>query len=283
MNTSGYSVDYQERMNRVAAYIHDHLDDDLDLLKLADVACLSPFHWHRIYHAFHGETIAATVKRLRLHRAAGYLVDSEMTVEKIAKKTGYGSLQSFTRIFKGVYGMPPAQYRRQGSHTQYQPVTREGSSIMHDVSVKTVPAISVAAMDHAGSYMAIDRAFGALAGWLGARNLFSPPVRSFGIFYDDPDTVPEDELRSKACFTVDGPIPDEPPVAAAEVAGGRYAILRHKGPYGDLKASYAWLYGEWLVKSGEEAADAPPFEEYLNDPRETPPTELLTDIYLPLK
>ncbi len=283
MNSFGYGTDYQERMNLVATYIHDHLDDELDLLKLAEVACLSPFHWHRIYHAFHGETIAATVKRLRLHRAAGYLVNSEMTVEEIAKKSGYGSLQSFTRIFKGVYGRPPAQYRYHGSHTQYQPVTRKGSSIMHDVSVKTVPAMKVAAMDHLGSYLAIDKAFGALAGWLGARNLISPQTRIFGIFYDDPDAVPEDKLRSKACFSVEGPIPDEPPVAATEIAGGRYAVLRHKGPYADMKVSYAWLYGDWLLKSGEKAADAPCFEEYLNDPRKTPPTELLTDIYLPLK
>ena len=223
------------------------------------------------------------MKRLRLHRVAGYLVNSDMTVEKIARKTGYGSLQSFTRIFKTAYGMPPAQYRRQGSHTHYQQVTREGSSTMHDVSVKTVAAMSVAAMDHAGSCMTIDKSFGALAGWLGTRNLISPQTRIFGIFYDDPDTVPEDKLRSRACFSVDGDIAEEPPVMATEIAGGRYAVLRHKGPYADLKASYAWLYGDWLLKSEEEAANAPCFEEYLNDPRETPPTELLTDIYLPLK
>lgn len=276
-------MDYQVRMNRVAAYISDHLDDELDLMKLAEVACLSPYHWHRIYHAMHGETIATTVKRLRLHRAAGYLVNGDMTVEKIAKKTGYGSLQSFTRIFGAVYGMPPAQYRKHGSHTQYQPVTKEGSSIMHNVDVKTVPAMSVAAMDHVGSYMAIGTAFGALAGWLGARNLFSAKARSFGVFYDDPDAVPEDKLRSKACFSVEENIPDEPPVATAKIGGGRYAVLRHKGPYAELKASYAWLYGSWLVKSAEEAADAPCFEEYLNDPRETAPAELLTDIHLPLK
>ncbi len=49
-----------------------------------------------------------------------------------------------------------------------------------------------------------------------------------------------------------------------------------------MPAAYRWLFAEWLVKSGREPADAPCFEEYLNDPRETPPTELLTDIFLPL-
>jgi AraC family transcriptional regulator len=48
-------------------------------------------------------------------------------------------------------------------------------------------------------------------------------------------------------------------------------------------AAYDWLYGQWLPSSGREAADAPVFEDYLNSPRDTLPTELRTDIYLPLK
>lgn len=58
-------AEYGERMDRVTAYVFDHLDDALDLNRLAEVACLSPYHWHRIYHAMRGETIAATVRRLR--------------------------------------------------------------------------------------------------------------------------------------------------------------------------------------------------------------------------
>ena len=49
-----------------------------------------------------------------------------------------------------------------------------------------------------------------------------------------------------------------------------------------MRAAYQWLYGDWLLRSGREPADAPVFEEYLNSPRDTAPTELLSDIYLPL-
>ena len=62
----------------------------------------------------------------------------------------------------------------------------------------------------------------------------------------------------------------------AEIREGVYAVLRHKGPYSDMRAAYDWLFGEWLVRSGREPADAPVFEEYLNNPRDTPPTELRT-------
>ena len=52
-----------------------------------------------------------------------------------------------------------------------------------------------------------------------------------------------------------------------EVPGGRHAVLHHRGPYAELNKAYRWLYREWLPKSGEQCADRPIFEEYLNNPR----------------
>ena len=280
---SKHWTNYEERLGRVTAYIHDHLDEEMDLNKLADIACLSPYHWHRVYHALLGETLAATVKRLRLHRAAGYLAQTSMPIEAVAEKSGYKNLQSFTRIFRSVYGLPPAQYRKNGSHSRFQTQKRERSLAMYDVSIRTVPGMTVLTVDHAGSYMQIGEAFAALYGWLAARSLIESGMRSVGIYYDDPAAVPEEQLRSKAGVVKNGESPVEAPVAYTEIAAGAYAVLRHKEPYADMRAAYQWLYGEWLVQSGREAADAPVFEEYLNNPREVVPTELLTDIYLPLR
>ena len=91
--------------------MHAHLDEPLDLMTLADIAHLSPHHWHRVYHALCGETMAATVKRLRLHRAAGWLANTGLPVDQVARRSGYPNPQSFTRLFKEVYGLPPARYR----------------------------------------------------------------------------------------------------------------------------------------------------------------------------
>ncbi len=66
---------YEARINRVTAYIYEHLDEPLDLERLADVAAMSPWHWHRVYSAMRGETVAATVRRLRLMRAANELAN----------------------------------------------------------------------------------------------------------------------------------------------------------------------------------------------------------------
>ncbi|MEP6494296.1 MAG: AraC family transcriptional regulator [bacterium] len=274
--------DYEDRIGRVIAHVFDHLDDELDLNRLADIACLSPHHWHRVYTAMRGETIAATVKRLRLDRAAAHLAHTMMSVEAIAKRCGYPNVQSFTRIFKSVYGMPPATYRKRGTHSHFLPTANGRLDLMYSVTIKTIAPMTAVTIEHIGPYMEINRAFDRLFGWISSKELFAPDLRSFAIFYDDVSTTPAAKLRSRAGVVTARQLPVEAPFERTPIAGGDYAVLRHKGPYADMKAAYEWLYGQWLPQSGREPGKAPNLEEYLNSPRDTPPTELLTDIYLPL-
>ena len=84
MNERATRTDYADRLERVFRWLADHLDDTLDLARLADVACLSPYHFHRVYRAMQGETAADTVRRLRLHRAAVDLITGELPVARRA-------------------------------------------------------------------------------------------------------------------------------------------------------------------------------------------------------
>src|SRR5262245_61996881 len=179
-------IDYQERLNRVIGFIHDHLDEEIDLNRLADVACLSPYHWHRIYHAMNGETIATTVRRIRLHRAAGFLANTAMPIEAIAERSGYGGVAAFTRAFTADYGIPPAQYRKEGAHSKFRAQMSAEKGDAFGVTIREVATLRLAAFDHVGSYMQIDRAFGPLFGWFAARGLLNAATRSIGVYYDDP-------------------------------------------------------------------------------------------------
>lgn len=277
------SESYAKRLTRVSAYIHDHLDEELTIAVLADIACLSPYHWHRIYHGYFGETVAATVKRLRLQRAAASLAHTDKPVSEIASRAGYDSQASFTRAFSTAFGLPPAKYREVGSHSVFKSPAPQDVQAMYDVAVTQVPATTLIAVDHRGSYMSIGKSFDLLFATLASRNLIRPGLRMIGVYFDDPTSVPEAELRSQAGVAVAEPLSVEAPLLMTQVHGGDYAILKYKGPYGDMRAAYDWLFGQWLPASGREAADAPVFEEYLNSPRDTSPTELRTDICLPLK
>ncbi|MGO7426054.1 GyrI-like domain-containing protein, partial [Rhizobium ruizarguesonis] len=134
-----------------------------------------------------------------LFGAAGEIVGTELAVSEIAKRSGYPNLQSFNRIFKSVYGMPPARYRREGSHTAYEPSPNGKTKVMLDVTIREIAPIELIGVAHTGSYMQIDKAFETLFGTLYARGLAKPDMRMIGVYLDDPDIVPEEKLRSIAC------------------------------------------------------------------------------------
>jgi AraC family transcriptional regulator len=275
---------FEQRMRRVIDHVHAHLDEPLDLIRLADLAHLSPHHWHRVYQALYGETLAATVKRLRLHRAAGWLANTSDPVDAIARRAGYPNLQSFTRIFKDSYGLPPARYRAAGQHAAFVGPDRVPGAAAHPVTIETLPALDVIAFDHVGPYMQIGQSFDALFGRVAALGLMRPGVRMLARFFDDPTLVAEPALRAQACVAgcaVDAALP--PPLQCLTLPAHECAVLVHTGPYATMGAAYRWLFGDWLVASGREPADAPVIEAYMNSPRDAAPADLVTHIRLPLR
>ena len=283
---------YAKRIERVVNYLIDHLDGDVDLHRLAEEAFLSPYHFHRVYHGMTGETVAETVRRLRLHRAAVKLISSDIAINTLATEAGYGSVQAFNRAFREGYGTPPAAYRaaqtRQAQDADLrkrQPVSSpsSGEKDMFHVTIKAASPQRVAALRHEGDYMNIGNAFERLNIWAAGQGLLGGGARWFGIYYDDPSAKPAGELRSDACLAIPAEVTPSAEYRVLQTPGGRCAVLVYKGPYSNLEKPYKWLFGEWLPQSGEEPGDQPCFEEYLNDARSIPPAELLTAIYVPLK
>jgi AraC family transcriptional regulator len=274
---------YEPRMQRVIAHVHDHLDAPLDLNALAGLACLSPHHWHRIYHAMYGETLAHTVKRLRLHRAAGQLACSAAPVAEVARAAGYPSVPSFNRTFKSAYGLPPARFRAEGQHRDFDLRPATAHTPAFDVAVGHTDALPVLAMEHRGSYMAIGRTFDLLLARLAAAGLARPGMRMLTLYFDDPDLVPEVALRAQAAVAGFAEPTADCGLLRVTLPAAACATLTHTGPYSSMKAAYRWLLGDWLVHSGFEPASGPVVEEYLNSPRDTAPNDLRTLIQLPLQ
>ncbi|MCO6186362.1 GyrI-like domain-containing protein [Rhizobium sp. L1K21] len=274
---------YQDRLSRVTDYIYAHLDEELNFEQLADVACLSPWHWHRVYRGVFGETVTSTVRRLRLHRAAGQLANTDLPVAEVAKRASYPNVQSFTRVFKAQLGMAPAAYRAGGSHTKFEQKFSIGDEKLYDVAFKKSGDIRLAGIAHQGDYMEVGKAFETLLGLVYSQNRFQPGMQMAGMYFDDPDIVPVDKLRSMACLTVPESFEVTAPLQETRLTAGLYAILTHKGPYADMPKAYRWFFGDWLATSEKELADKPSFELYLNNPREVAPSELLTEIWMPLE
>lgn len=283
MRISKAQEGYEARMNRVIDHLYAHLEDDIRFDDLAEIACLSPYHWHRIYAAMRGETITATIRRLRLARAAERLANSDMDIQAIAERARYSSADAFGRAFREAYGRSPAAYRATGSHAAFKAASLAADGAGFPIVIEEIDPIRCASSAHRGAYMQIDHAMGRLFTALAAQHILTPDQRMLAVFYDDPDLVPLENLRSRACSPVADDVALAPPIEEMVVRGGRYARLRYRGPYADMKGAYRWLLGVWLPQSGHEPEDAPIFEAYLNSPQQVAPTELVTDIHLPLR
>ena len=154
---------------------------------------------------------------------------------------------------------------------------------MYPVTLRTHPARRLAAMPHKGPYPEIGRAFEKLGATVAARGFYGRFGQMVGVYYDSPADVPAADLRSHAGLDSPADLPIDPPLEEVTLPAGRHAVLTFKGPYAGLPAAYDQLFALWLPGSGEEAADSPMFEVYLNSPMDTAPEDLLTEICLPLK
>lgn len=80
---------------------------------------------------------------------------------------------------------------------------------------------------------------------------------------------------------VSKPLPEKGEVKPGEFPGGKYATCMYTGPYTEIGPAYEVLT-RWVHEKGYEPTGES-YERYLNDPTQTPPEKLLTEILYPLK
>ena len=100
------------RLRRVLAYIEEHLAEDITVADLANVACLSIFHFTRAFAATMGVPPHRYVSQRRLESAKAMIATGRASLSEIALDCRFSSQSSFTRAFRRATGMTPAEYRR---------------------------------------------------------------------------------------------------------------------------------------------------------------------------
>lgn len=281
--------DYRERINRVIFHIEGRLGEALNLEDLAKVACFSPYHFHRIFAAFTGEPLAAFIRRLRLERAAQQLLHLDATVTEIALDAGYETAAAFTRAFSAYFGAAPTVYRERNQPSsmlgaKLLPLTKEEEGSSMTPEIRNTDPIPVLFVRKTGPYyQSAGQAFDVLCQFAGARGLLGPSARVIGISHDDPHVTDESKFRYDACVTVDRDVSPEGEVGKKTIAGGRYAVFLHAGPYEQFQQTYDQILKSWLPGSGERLRDEPCFEVYLNSPDQVKPEALRTEIWLPIQ
>jgi len=294
--------DYQARILRVLLRIEGDLDHPWTLDELAGIASFSKYHFHRLFTALVGETVASYLRRVRLERAAGRLADTRRSIAEIGREAGYANPEVFTRAFVRRFELTPSQFRQIARDPRASDAAPSGSaaervaarwraatpdSAHAAAAVETVhmPAVRCAFVRATGDYARSGpEAWGRLAVWARSRNI---PVRArkrFSVGHDDPAVASSERLRLDACFEIAEGEADERPgyVGVADIPGGEYARLEHAGSIDRISESFARIYGLWLPESGREPAPCPPLIEHFDAAFPLgPPTA--TAVLLPLR
>ena len=100
------------RVALATSYLHANLERRVSIAEAARAAALSPFHFHRLFAAFHGTTPHRYLTRLRLERARALLRATDAPVLDVALSCGFESLGSFTSLFTRTFGVPPRTFAR---------------------------------------------------------------------------------------------------------------------------------------------------------------------------
>jgi AraC-like DNA-binding protein len=105
--------DLFRRLCRSRDYLAAGLDQPMRLADAAREACLSPYHYHRLFTQTFGETPHEFLTRVRIDRAKRLLARDQLSVTDVCFAVGYESLGSFSTRFRSLVGRSPSDYQRQ--------------------------------------------------------------------------------------------------------------------------------------------------------------------------
>ena len=275
--------DYVQRINKVVAYINNHLDETLDLKTLANEAALSDFHFHRIFKALKNEAIGGYITRLRLEATARLLRYTALTIEEIAFNIGYETPASLSKAFKKQYGISPTEYR-----TNKDTYIMKKEIINPDLALKAPKVVTLEPKNLiyvalTGAYGSLDyaKAYEQLWAVIKAQKLFTKGIESICISYDDPKITEGSLQRSDVCLAIHKSATPQEEVSCKTLAGGKYAVFFYQGCYENLSQVYDTAV-RWVIDHQYTLREEPFFEKYLNDARRTPKEKLKTEIYIPI-
>ena len=311
--------EYRGRVNRVLDYIETNLDRNFSVEELAKVAGFSTYHFHRLFSAIVGETLFQFIQRVRLERAAAWLLTNpRRSVTEIALDCGFSGPPAFSRAFRSTFGMAPSEWRRTHTGAENSKLGKTDSKACKDQSASApysegttttqrrnsmkrnntaianqgvrfeeFPELTLAYVRHVGPYQGdaglFEGLWNKLMSWAGPRGLGEgPDVKYLVIYHDAPEITDDAKLRLSCCISVPEATQVDGDIGKMTLPAGKYALARFEltpAAYGD---TWQWTYGSWLPSSGSQPDDRPTFELYPEPDKIGPNGEMTVDIAVPV-
>lgn len=100
------------RIAKTVLYIRKHLNEAIEMEKLAEISCLSKDHFIRLFKKELGTTPLQYINQKKIEKAQLLLITEELAVKEIAFQLAFDDYSYFNRLFKKTTGVTPQEYRR---------------------------------------------------------------------------------------------------------------------------------------------------------------------------
>lgn len=266
---------YASRLGKVLAYIDHHLHQPLALAELAALVAFSPFHFHRVFLDWQGETPQAYIRRARLTRAAALLQYApQCPVREVAQLSGFTSPEAFVRAFRAFFGHTPSGWRKSPPPAPRAAQLPDATALWcaQRVQLRFLPRRRVAYQRKIGPYGEQEAQL-----WQRLQQLLlqaghacdsAAPLCAIGIGLDDPRLTPAGRCRFDACIEIGAAQKLPVQIPLKWIGGGMHAVLplpaEHPLGTDDKDAYWRWLFESWLPASGYAINSQPCFELYAN-------------------
>ena len=295
---------YKSRLNRVFQYIDQHLDSDLSLQKLAEIAYFSPFHFHRVFKFITQETLNEYVTRHRLEKAAASLLHTDTPITEIALSIGFKDNATFTRAFKKRYDVSPSIFRKEHPHTfsKIRQLQSKNGQVYPDyekyictltnlknwidmnahIDVKETTALQVAGITHIG-ITGVEHTFEKLIQWANSKNLLHSPDAKLGrLFYDSLKITAPDKVRMSIFLSTEKAFKETEEVYQLTIPKSRCIVGRFEITPHEFEKSWTGLF-VWMNEQVYKKSTEHPYEIYHNDYREHPENKFIVDLCIPIE
>jgi AraC-like DNA-binding protein len=99
-------------LGRALLFVREHLAEPLTLPRVSRVAGFAPGHFARLLKREQGASFVPYLQKLRLEHSKTMLIETALSVERIAHRSGFKSRTHFQRAFKDSTGLTPISYRQ---------------------------------------------------------------------------------------------------------------------------------------------------------------------------
>ena len=254
-------VALRHNLNRVVNFVQSNCRARISIEHMADIACLSKFHFTRVFQNYLLETPYQYLHRTRLEYAARSLIyKPDQLITDVAMNCGFTDGSAFSNAFRQRFQFSPKSYRSDknrlvdslmGDEMRLEGLTSKSVHIIEKPCMRLAYVRSFGPYE--GNNISISIAMGKIVDWAKERGLWSTSTVYIGLCPSNPALSPPEMCIYDACILIPEEIEEDEIVSIQTIPAGRYAVLSVQfSPI--QKQAWNWLGSEWLPDSGETYA-----------------------------